>query len=324
MRKFFWLALILLSFSACVKSQLKYKGLSFVGAMKLPTDSCWQSVKEMNANAITLMPYAYSEEGNSELRTSAQWQWDGESYNGIDSCIKASLEMGITPIVKPHVWIRGAMFTGNMTFSSDTAWRNWFEAYQNYILSFAKLSQQHELPVFCLANEMHSLWVEHPDWFLELIDSCRANFSGKLVYGANWDEYHKFPFWNKLDYIGVNGYFPLENKEKAPAKWKAIFEEINHLADSLNKSVLFTEIGYRSIENPFKTPWESYTEEASNYQAQADAWNIFLEEVKLQPTVAGVFVWKWFPRFKGDRGKTSFSPQFKLAESAIREQFSSM
>ena len=41
---------------------------------------------------------------------------------------------------------------------------------------------------------------------------------GKLTYAENWDQYHKIPFWGKLDYVGIDVYFSL-NQESIPL-WK--------------------------------------------------------------------------------------------------------
>ena len=39
-------------------------------------------------------------------------------------------------------------------------------------------------------------------------------YSGKLTFGANWYlEYEDVTFWDDLDYIGIQAYFPLTKKE---------------------------------------------------------------------------------------------------------------
>lgn len=43
----------------------------------------------------------------------------------------------------------------------------------------------------------------------ELIDQVRAAYSGPLTYGGNFDQYEQVGFWDRLDYVGVNAYFPL-------------------------------------------------------------------------------------------------------------------
>ncbi|TXC85398.1 glycoside hydrolase family 113 [Luteibaculum oceani] len=312
------LGLILLS---CDAQQMMYKGVSLVGSVKLPSDTSWKEIKILGANSITLMPYSYANGETGEFRFNEDWKWDGESYEGIDSCIKAAKKYGLTPIVKPHLWLNPGGFTGHHQFPSPAIWAKWFNDYKKYIVQFAELSEKHKLPLFCLANEMQSLWQEHPAYFEDLIASCRAVYSGKLVYASNWDEYNRFPYWHLLDYIGVNAYFPLESPSKAPTKWKAYHQTMNSLSDSLNLPVIFTEIGYRSIENPWEKPWESYTEVPFNGESQSLAWNTFFEALQDQDYVAGVFVWKWFPRVKNKGKSLGFSPQYKKAENTIKLWF---
>ena len=46
------------------------------------------------------------------------------------------------------------------------------------------------------------------DWRL-IIATVRRYFEGTLTYAANWTDYEKVPFWDALDVIGIQAYFPL-------------------------------------------------------------------------------------------------------------------
>jgi len=43
----------------------------------------------------------------------------------------------------------------------------------------------------------------------DLIARVRHVYPGPLTYGANFDEYEQVGFWDALDYVGINAYFPL-------------------------------------------------------------------------------------------------------------------
>ena len=48
----------------------------------------------------------------------------------------------------------------------------------------------------------------------------RAVYKGKLTYAANWDgEFEEVAFWDALDVIGVQAYFPL-TEERVPSVTK--------------------------------------------------------------------------------------------------------
>lgn len=95
----------------------------------------------------------------------------------------------------------------------------------------------------------------------ELIRNTRHLYRGKLTYAANFDNYQEVDFWEELDFIGINAYFPLRKVVNGPLiegpikqqfrnSWDNIFQEINafqkvnHLT---NKPLLFTELGYTNV-----------------------------------------------------------------------------
>lgn len=325
MKQLLFYALCLPFLMACAQNQKesseKLRGLSFVGSRSLPTEDCWTQVQLTGANCVSLMPYAYTKVGTDTLVSSTQWQWSGESLQGVEMSVLQAKNKGLMPIIKPHLWIMGGGYTGTMTFNDSASRHLWNAQFIQYIKSFAVLSEKHQLPYFILATEMQSMWQESPEDFLALIDTCRAAYHGKLIYAANWDEYNQLPHWDELDVIGINAYFPLENAEKARQNWAVLKKEIPAFAKRFNKPVMFTEIGYRSIANPFAEPWVSDTDEPISEDAQAKAWQIFFEEVYKEPWLRGVFVWKWFPHFKEDHKKTGFTPQGKKAELIIARYF---
>lgn len=106
----------------------------------------------------------------------------------------------------------------------------------------------------------------------ELIEEARKVYNGKLTYAANFDNYAEVAFWNQLDFIGINAYFPLRDPDIAHQSetslrtalaegWKKVFVEIdafrgaNKLAE---KPILFTEIGYIRRTSTTLEPWSGF------------------------------------------------------------------
>jgi hypothetical protein len=59
-------------------------------------------------------------------------------------------------------------------------------------------------------GELHRTAVERPDDWRRRIADVRRVYSGKLTYAVNWHrEVEEVSFWDALDPIGVQGYFPL-------------------------------------------------------------------------------------------------------------------
>jgi hypothetical protein len=105
--------------------------------------------------------------------------------------------------------------------------------------------------------------------WLQLIQKVRNVYKGKLSYAANYDNYQEVDFWDKLDFIGINAYFPLrEPTSKLPSKshlvatfrkeWKKIFNKINKFKEHRGlkeKPLLFTELGYTYYPNSTVESW---------------------------------------------------------------------
>jgi hypothetical protein len=154
----------------------------------------------------------------------------------------------------------------------------------------------------------------------------RSVFKGKLTYAANWDEYTRTVFWENLDYIGIDAYFPISEAHtpdigELRAGWKKYKDQMKAISQATNKPVLFTEYGYRSMDFSAKTPWMDRQDVNVNLMAQVNATTAILEEFWEEEWFAGGFVWKWFINHKGSGGKgdTNFTPQNKPAQIVIRD-----
>ncbi len=95
------------------------------------------------------------------------------------------------------------------------------------------------------------------DCWGQLIDEVRAVYSGNLTYAANFDNYHRVGFWDQLDWVGINAYFPLRHEihpwpagtiaAEMEASWEAVFRKMSTRLKNLGVGghpVLFTELGY--------------------------------------------------------------------------------
>ena len=102
-----------------------------------------------------------------------------------------------------------------------------------------------------------------------VIAAVRRSYGGRLTYAANFDQYEAVAFWDALDLIGINAYFPLRRWEvpqlavadlagQLEAGWRRVlsgiegFRRARRLAD---QQVLFTEIGYVARANATLRPW---------------------------------------------------------------------
>lgn len=292
----------------------------------------------MRANGVEWIaqnPFGWMESQNSpHLQLSPDGFLWGETDAGIRLTTQKAHEHGMKVMLKPHVWLRRPTtegWIGEIDFLSEADWQSWEADYRTFILHYAELAAQENIELFCVATELSNPVRSRPLFWKALVADIRKVYSGKLTYAANWyRDYDEITLWQDLDFIGVNAYFPLSDKvnptlEEIQEGWKPIVDKIKTLAESFQKPVLFTEIGYKNVKGTFIRPWEwpqrddnseiSNEEQALGYQA------LFLTFGKV-PWFRGMFIWKWYPnsgRVTPDR--VEFSPQNKSAEQVLKRWY---
>src|SRR5690606_29911657 len=110
-----------------------------------------------------------------------------------------------------------------------------------------------------VGTELERTSSREDDW-RKVIAEIRNVYSGKLIYAANFTEFEQVKFWDALDYIGIQAYFPLSTKpnpELADLKsgWEKHFPKIEKLVAEYKKPVMFTEIGYCNTVDAANEPW---------------------------------------------------------------------
>lgn len=106
--------------------------------------------------------------------------------------------------------------------------------------------------------------------WIQLIQNTRKVFSKQLTYAANFDNYHEVDFWEHLDFIGINAYFPLRKATKGPLQeavvkkefresWQRIFKDIQTFQFEKgisDRPILFTELGYTNYLDCTIESWQ--------------------------------------------------------------------
>lgn len=308
----------------------KIKGVSFVAPPRPFTADPMPVLNELGSNWVAVIPYAFTrQEVPALLYNHHNKQWWGERPEGIQKTIELARQNNLKVMLKPQVWIpRG--WTGTLAFEADE-WKNWEAGYEEYILTFAKMAETMDVELFCVGTEFRNHIEKRPDFWHQLIKKVREVYSGNITYAANWDDYQKVPFWDKLDFIGLNSYFPLVNKptattEEIQSAWQQWLNEIESFMSGQSTPLLFTEYGYLSVDNCTWKTWEleaNIHHHAINQQAQAHAYQALYNVFWDKPWWAGGFLWKWFPEMKGHEGypDKDYTPQGKKAEVIIKDWF---
>tara|TARA_R110000787_G_scaffold276239_2_gene385100 strand:- start:1476 stop:2480 length:1005 start_codon:yes stop_codon:yes gene_type:complete len=327
--RLFFLFFIFLGFSFLVKAQ-KINGISFVSSRDSITTTHTNPIVNVNANYATLMPFGFIKElASPEIRFNTKGQWYGERERGIRQYASALQIRGIKIMIKPQIWVSKGQYTGFITMDSEVKWKKLEDTYEAFILTYAKIAQDIKADAFCIGTELEKFVANRPDYWEFLIQKIKKVYKGKLTYASNWDEFKRVTFWNQLDYIGIDAYFPLTDKKSPTVQefedgWKPHKAEIKKIQSQFKKPVLFTEYGYRSVDFTGKEPWNSEGVSGSvNLDAQKNGLQAIHNQFWKEDWFAGGFVWKWFHRHDkvGGERNNRFTPQNKPAETLMKKLY---
>lgn len=320
--------LCFLQFSCSSQDAKKINGVSFVASRDKATKEQVSEVLKTNANHAAVMPFGFIRDINSpEIIFDTDRQWFGETKKGAKQYIQMLRKNGIEVMLKPQIWIWRGEFTGTLKMNSDEHWKALEASYDEFIITYAELAEETNVPILCIGTELEQFVKNRPLYWKNLIKKIRGIYKGKLTYAANWDEYPRVSFWEDIDYIGIDAYFPL-SQEKTPSVdqlkigWQPWKEKINALSRAKNKPVLFTEFGYRSMDYTGKKPWlVDRNDEKVNLKAQANATEAIFSEFWNEDWFAGGYIWKWFIHHDKSGGDEDnrFTPQNKPAQNIMTE-----
>jgi hypothetical protein len=309
------------------KAVMEYKGMNLVAPIKELKNNTFENLTEHHINAVSLVPYAYVNLEDASVNYNDDRQWWGERTEGIIASNKMAHDHGMSVMLKPHLWANHGFYTGDLDFTTDAEWKKWESNYEKYILDFAQLAQNENIELFCFGTELGNAVAKRPEYWSQLIKKIKKIYSGKLTYAANWDDFDKVPFWNELDYIGIDAYFPLSDATTPSVlelnnAWKQHIKKIEKLQAKTNKKILFTEFGYRNSDQAAKEPWTE-SENTINNQAQVNAYESLFQTLTQKKWFVGGFAWKWYADdyYKREKNRIDYTPQEKPALEIIKKWY---
>ena len=309
----------------------KINGVSFVASREAINQEHVKPVLNVNANFVAIMPFGFIRDlEHPEIVYNTERQWFGETSLGAKQYIEELRYSGVKIMIKPQIWVWRGEFTGLIEMKDEASWKQLEDAYTKFILEYALLAAETKADIFCIGTELERFVDNRPAYWFSLIKEIKKVYKGMLTYAANWNEYHKTPFWKELNYIGVDAYFPVSSSktptvEECLIGWEKHKQEIKEVHDKFNKPILFTEYGYRSVDFSGKEPWKSdRSMNQVNLDAQTNTTQALFETFWREDWFAGGFIWKWFHKHDKVGGLTNhqFTPQNKPVEALIKKQYS--
>ncbi len=278
-------------------------------------------VKTLGYDTVAIMVPAYQDTLDSTLVfTNDNPNGDTPTKEALTHAIQTCHELGLRVMIKPHVDPRTDEARINIRPSEA-----WFDSYEAMIIKYAVLAEENKVEIFSVGTELEATTFETwtPRWN-KVIDKVKENYSGILTYSANWTEYQEVPFWDKMDFIGIDAYFPLTgtnnpSSEELKAAWTREADKIEAWLNEkklTGKGVIFTEVGYPSADGASRQPWVAITD-ITDEDEQANCLAAMFETLTLRPWFKGYYIWQYFPQ---DRwSPLGFTVKGKKAEEVIVE-----
>jgi Glycoside Hydrolase Family 113 len=233
---------------------------------------------------------------------------------------RAGFKVLLFPIVdvqrrKPLEW-RGTIKPGK-------GWDAWWSSYEKFTLHYARIAARSRVEMLCIGSELVSTEKMRDRW-VRLIDQVRTIYKGALLYSANWDHYKPVTFWDKVDVVGLTGYYKLAKKPNAGeaemvSSWRKVRKQLATWSRKIKRQIIFTELGYPSMDGSAVHPWDYTLAAPPDLEEQRRAFSAFITAWRSTPELAGVFFWDWY----GDGGPTDtrYTPRGKPAAGVIRTWF---
>ncbi|UCH84940.1 MAG: hypothetical protein JSW50_04425 [Candidatus Latescibacterota bacterium] len=272
----------------------------------------------MGVNLVTILVTVYQTDVNaSEIRIDPRRTPSDISVANAALRVKAQnppMRVGL----KFHIDVDDGSWRGNIA-PSDPA--QWFDQYEEYIVGWARQAEGLGVEHFVVATELAGT-LEHESRWRDVIQEVRKVYSGAVIYAASWDEAPKVPFWDALDFVGVNFYAPVSNRTQTNridilAAWQPWLSRLRLLHKQAGRKILLTEVGYRSIDGAGMHPYDFDRDAAVDYEEQADLYWGALEAVGKSIWVEGVYLWNWLADSEGFDASKDYTPEGKLAEAEL-------
>jgi hypothetical protein len=283
---------------------------------------------ELGADAVSLMPFAFERDAHAPGLAFLDDRPSSETDVGLLHAARRAHAQGFAVLWKPHLWVRHG-WPGEVEMRDEASWAQWWSGYRRYVLHHAFLAAWAKAEVFCVGVELDRTVIgpERERAWRELIAAVRVLFPGAVTYAANWDRADEIPFWDALDFVGVDAYYPLAAAEQATDAEldlgaRAVAGRLARLAERARRPLVLTEVGFPAR----RAAWREPNAEAGDLdeQDQLRAYRALFVALGRRPWLAGVFVWKSFSDESG-AGRRADRADFRFlgrrAEAAVRDYF---
>ncbi|MGH9431562.1 MAG: glycoside hydrolase family 113 [Terriglobia bacterium] len=267
-----------------------------------------ESLPQYGVNAVALVPYGFTRRGRSPTVGFGGWERDDQ----MRVAARVAHARGMKVMLKPAMW--DAI---SLQFQSPEERHIWFEQYQTFLEHYARLATEIHADIFCIGGEFTHLSQYDAQW-RPLIAQVREIYPGPLVYAANFgQEFETVKFWDALDYIGLQEYYPLPDDLDA----SSVMEEVESVQQRFGKPVIFTEVGFSSVKGTNRAPWDDSGSQKIDLGLQVSCYQAIFRVFYAKPWFEGMYWWRIGSDGDGGPQNSSFTPWDKPAMNVVKRWY---
>jgi hypothetical protein len=254
-----------------------------------------------------------------------------ENRTAVRTMVAQAHARGMKVMIIPHLWLETTGWRGQIDPGTPEEWQAYRESYRDFVLAWASDAALAGADAFSIGVECKSWSGRFGGFWTSLIADVRAIFPGILTYSANWDEADSVLFWDQLDLIGINAFYPLADHSAATyAEYvegaRRIVPQLEELATIHEMPILFVEVGYTTRRDAAVEPWlwpDDMTRVVVDEHEQARALSASFAAFLPQEWFAGFFVWRYYANIDdvSQEAIWGFSPHGKAAEALLDDVF---
>lgn len=209
-------------------------------------------------------------------------------------------------VVVPHLQILEGGWRGDLTPTKPGSrprdgWHAFLKSYSAALRPLVQLSAEECVQTLSFAVELKSLSAQ-PFARAEIkpvLDEIRRIFPGNLTYSANWDEAAFVPYWDLLDIVSMNAFFPLASTSTESKDIDSLREEAVKIHRGLGakhraKPIWFLEVGFKSVVDTAIEPWRwpaEVPDAVPSQRAQSLAYSAHAHALEAVDAVDAMFFW---------------------------------
>jgi hypothetical protein len=285
----------------------------------------------LGANAISITPFGRLWSLRStEIAMDFEQPYE-ENRLAVSRMIAQAKARGLHVLLIPHLWVETGGWRGEIDPGSAEGWAAYQASYRRFILAWARDAQAFGADALSVGVECKSWSGRFGDYWSGLIAELRRAFHGELTYSSNWDEVEGVGFWDQLDFIGVNAFYPLAHEHGASDAAYAqgadqALDALHALVLAVHKPAVLVEIGYTTRADAAVEPWlwpDDMSHVEIDEREQARALQAMASAATFRPWLHGFFVWRYYTNLDdvSQEARWGFSPHAKLAEPMLQAVF---